>query len=53
MDYEILGEKGVEELAWFNMKQDFSNKYNDKVGFSKNSEYFDQDDIISEAEDIN
>ena len=40
MDYAILGEEGLEELAWFNMNQDFSNKYNDKVGFSLNSKYF-------------
>jgi predicted esterase len=53
MDYAILGEEGLEELAWFNMNQDFSNKYNDKVGFSLNSKYFEQEDIIDEADDLN
>ena len=52
MNYNILGQKQINEHAWYNMNQDFGKHFDDGRGFKYNDVLFSQEDIIDEVEDL-
>jgi predicted esterase len=49
MNYKVLGGT-PNDLAWFNMNQNYGNFFQNGVGFNNNEKLFNQQDIMEECE---